>query len=131
MTDWRDQAACLGMDTETFFAPAGSQDRADAIAVCKSCTVPRECLQDALTVPWKEDRGIRGGLTEDARKKMRSPTPQPRESKSLPKQPRKTRREGCSAPGCGRPHWARGYCSSHYAMFRVQQVEAGTWQRLK
>jgi WhiB family redox-sensing transcriptional regulator len=68
--DWRDAAACLGEDPETFF-PIGNRSRdalLDATAaktVCAGCPVAVECLQDA------GEYGVWGGLTEDERRSLK------------------------------------------------------------
>jgi len=71
--EWRDQAACLGKDTELFF-PNGSTGPAleqieRAKAVCLGCAVASECLEWALQS--NENAGIWGGLTEDERHALR------------------------------------------------------------
>ncbi|MGH8902192.1 MAG: WhiB family transcriptional regulator [Egibacteraceae bacterium] len=71
---WRDQAACVGDDTERFF-PAGSTGAeaaahiAEAKAVCAGCKVSQQCLDYALTTGQHD--GIWGGLTEDERRSLR------------------------------------------------------------
>ena len=80
--DWRDLAACRGMATADFYS---RQERAQAraIAVCRSCPVALECLEDALAFEAGTKRdtyGIRGGMIAAdrialvrARKAQRSP----------------------------------------------------------
>lgn len=74
---WRDRAACIGTDTETFFAtaPRGShrydheeaaRDRAKR--VCRGCPVATECLEWAVE---HYEYGIWGGTDENDRKEMR------------------------------------------------------------
>jgi WhiB family transcriptional regulator, redox-sensing transcriptional regulator len=70
---WRDQAACLGLDTELFF-PTGATGRAldqleQAKAVCRSCAVATQCLDWALQT--NQDAGVWGGLSEDERRTLR------------------------------------------------------------
>lgn len=65
---WRSDAACLGMDAETFY-PYGTESPMPAKRVCRTCPVRRECLLDALAT--NEWQGIRGGLTETERKNLR------------------------------------------------------------
>lgn len=67
---WRTEAACLGMDTETFY-PYGTESPMPAKRVCRTCPVRRECLLDALAEPATIDLGIRGGLTEAERRQLR------------------------------------------------------------
>lgn len=70
-TDWRDQAACRGVDPDVFFPAAESGTAvyaahvAVAKTVCARCPVRAECLDEALTrIPY----GIAGGLTPDERR---------------------------------------------------------------
>lgn len=71
---WRDQAACIGDDTERFF-PAGSTGGeaaghiAEAKEVCASCKARQQCLDYALDKGQHD--GIWGGLTEDERRTLR------------------------------------------------------------
>jgi WhiB family transcriptional regulator, redox-sensing transcriptional regulator len=67
--DWRVRAACRHTEPELFF-PVQSSDKADtqaalAKAVCKACTVRRECLQFALAT--RQSDGIWGGMSERER----------------------------------------------------------------
>lgn len=71
--DWRESAACRGVDPELFFpvgdtGPALVQVEA-AKAVCRRCPVSAECLAFALTT--RQDAGVWGGLTEDERAALR------------------------------------------------------------
>ncbi|WP_433191090.1 WhiB family transcriptional regulator [Actinoallomurus sp. CA-150999] len=70
--DWRDHAACRGMDTELFF-PIGSSGPAlaqigQAKRVCAGCPVRIPCLGSALA---GGDVGVWGGTTEDERRALR------------------------------------------------------------
>jgi WhiB family transcriptional regulator, redox-sensing transcriptional regulator len=72
---WMLSANCLGR-TELFFAPDGSESRADrrfresnAKSVCNECVVRPECLSEALRSD--ERFGIWGGLTERERRSAR------------------------------------------------------------
>lgn len=68
--DWRDLAACHGMDPHLFFGPEeGREDRetrqlriANAKAICAGCPVRADCLDFA--VKTDPQPGIFGGLTE-------------------------------------------------------------------
>lgn len=68
-SDWRESAACFGMDQHVFFGPdegfekKGEQKRRIALAksICAGCPVRSECLSYALAI--KERCGIWGGLT--------------------------------------------------------------------
>lgn len=79
---WRDLAACRGMDTNLFYPRRGdSVGVARARAVCASCPVRQECLDDALATESPSDGGsatratvgVRGGLS--ARERIRLPRP--------------------------------------------------------
>lgn len=52
---WRDRAACIGIDTEIFFAtaPRGAhrRDGDSAKRVCRVCPVADECLEWAIEHP--------------------------------------------------------------------------------
>lgn len=68
MNDWRDRAACLGTDDDTFFPHEGDTDgAARAVAICDTCPVADQCLTEALTdegtLGARHRYGIRGGLT--------------------------------------------------------------------
>lgn len=70
---WRDRAACLDMDPETFF-PVGSTGPAlaqaeQAKAICAGCEVREECLDWAVRT--NQHDGIWGGKTEDERRSWR------------------------------------------------------------
>lgn len=72
-TNWRDQAACLGQDTERFY-PVGSTGRAveqaeEAKAICQAYPVATQCLEWALENNQHDD--IWGGKTEDERRSLR------------------------------------------------------------
>lgn len=56
---WRDQAACAGLDYDLFFGKGWS---GPAIETCQACPVTRQCLTDALTRSGRDQVGIRGGL---------------------------------------------------------------------
>lgn len=72
--DWQLEAACRGMDASTFFHPAGERagprDRriARAKAICRSCPVLAECLDQALRA--REPYGIWGGHSEQERAEL-------------------------------------------------------------
>jgi WhiB family transcriptional regulator, redox-sensing transcriptional regulator len=70
--DWRDHAACRGMDTELFF-PVGNSGPAlaqigQAKQICAGCLVRVSCLEWALA---HQDMGVWGGTTEDERRALR------------------------------------------------------------
>lgn len=68
MDDWRERAACLGMDTDVFFPGRGRNNARAALAVCYQCPVQQQCADHALTEP--ENFGIWGATTPDDRKRM-------------------------------------------------------------
>ena len=77
---WRDRAFCLGLDHDMFFPKRGESTRVSK-AICESCTVREECLEDAIM--RKEIAGIRGGKSKRERDKIAKergmkPKPQPR-----------------------------------------------------
>lgn len=64
MSDWRDDAACLGHPEpgDWFASPVGDPRRvARAVAVCEDCPVAMACLEFALAVD--ERWGVWGGFT--------------------------------------------------------------------
>ena len=65
--DWMDLAACKGLPNRVFFP----LDRryGGARAVCATCPVRQECLDDALALGAK--RGMFGGLTPSQRARLR------------------------------------------------------------
>lgn len=69
--DWRDRAACKGRNTDLFFRKPGTPEADAALLMCGTCPVRNQCLQDALSYEPQEDLGIRGGMTEGARRKLR------------------------------------------------------------
>ena len=67
--DWRDRAACSGMDTNLFY-PEKDESNDAAIAVCFGCPVRVTCLTHALTYP--ETHGVWGGTSEYQRASTRA-----------------------------------------------------------
>lgn len=64
---WQASAACTPADMHIMYGPDSETDRAraarekEAVAICATCPVTAECLEDALT---RDDRnGVWGGLT--------------------------------------------------------------------
>lgn len=79
MADWRQQAACRGIDTAVFFPETRKRDDyAAAMRICASCPVSDECLKDALRD--REKRGVWGGTTEQDRRRILRLTKQERVS---------------------------------------------------
>jgi WhiB family transcriptional regulator, redox-sensing transcriptional regulator len=71
--DWRDRAACIGMDSEFFF-PLGCTGAAldqveEAKAVCRRCPVITQCLEWAIETNQQD--GVWGGLSKDERRTLR------------------------------------------------------------
>ena len=66
--DWRTDALCAEVGGTIFFPPKGASAN-PARSICNRCAVVSECLTDAL----RDDRqvGIRGGLTERDRRRMK------------------------------------------------------------
>lgn len=68
MSDWYRRAACRGMDMAIFFPE--NAHYADALAVCATCPVTRECLESVL--PIENDLyGVFGGMTPKQREAVR------------------------------------------------------------
>jgi WhiB family redox-sensing transcriptional regulator len=67
---WREAAACAGLDDALFF-PVGEEDaKIDAAkAVCAACPVRDVCLQYAIATNQTE--GIWGGMTGAERRRLR------------------------------------------------------------
>ena len=70
---WQLRAACRGPDSSLFFPPSHFERKEEkefreerARAICKTCSVRRECLAYALRI--REPHGIWGGLNEVERK---------------------------------------------------------------
>lgn len=68
--DWRDSAACKGINPE-LMCPDNRDSDAVAIAksICASCVVCVECLDHAMST--RERFGVYGGLTERERMRLR------------------------------------------------------------
>nr|WP_093354164.1 WhiB family transcriptional regulator [Pseudonocardia ammonioxydans] len=67
---WREDAACIGLDTELFF-PVGYDVESTETPrrVCRGCPVRAECLADVLAVEDPARRfGISGGTTPSERR---------------------------------------------------------------
>lgn len=70
-TDWLPLANCRGESLGTFFPLTRSQlDARAAKEICRFCPVKNPCLEDALL--HGDEHGIRGGLTEEERREVRS-----------------------------------------------------------
>lgn len=68
---WQNHGACRDLPSEMFFHPDGERGPSrrnrenDALAICSSCPVMKQCRKQALAI--QEPYGIWGGLTEDDR----------------------------------------------------------------
>lgn len=68
--DWKQHAACRGMDASLFFPERGDTAPVRAAqAVCRTCPVAEECLSYAMAL--NEKFGIWGGTSERQRRAMR------------------------------------------------------------
>ncbi|GMQ98323.1 MAG: hypothetical protein BMS9Abin17_0830 [Acidimicrobiia bacterium] len=68
--NWRDQAACNGIDSDVFFPESESESASEAAkAICAECPVAQTCLQYALST--NQGAGVWGGLDEGERRRMR------------------------------------------------------------
>lgn len=68
--EWMDDAACNGMDGNTFFPERGENNKlASAKAICSRCLVKDECLNFAL----ENDiyHGVWGGMSGVERQRVR------------------------------------------------------------
>ena len=65
MNEWKERAACVGVDPDLFFDESRTRD---AIAVCLSCQVRKECFADV----WNNDppEGVWAGLTVAERRRV-------------------------------------------------------------
>lgn len=68
--DWISDAACRGMDTESFFLPPHDREARVALRVCAACPVRVDCLQDAYAT---DAYGVWGGTTERQRGRQTRP----------------------------------------------------------
>lgn len=61
---WRDNAACSTVSTSIFFATPKSPTVYQALSICKSCTVRKECFYESILYGYD---GIWGGATPEQR----------------------------------------------------------------
>ncbi|MEV3895393.1 WhiB family transcriptional regulator [Streptomyces anulatus] len=71
--NWRDDAKCIGTETELFFpvSSKGTPAKFQAMhmkELCRRCPVREQCLTHALT--YREDYGVWGGLDEEERTEL-------------------------------------------------------------
>jgi len=64
---WTAKAACRDLDTEIFF-PAAPEKETEALAICATCPVRAQCLEQALRD--REQYGIWGGTTPEQRRRI-------------------------------------------------------------
>lgn len=69
--EWRDSAACAGVDTALFFPDGGQHSGAHGKAICARCPVKADCLDYAMSQPGEHVWGIWGGTTAADRREMR------------------------------------------------------------
>lgn len=72
--EWRDRAACRGMDPDLFH-PVSGDDVVLAQAVCLGCSVTGECLDFALANGMST--GVWGGRSERQRRRLRHEAAKP------------------------------------------------------
>lgn len=69
-TRWWDQAACKTRPDLDWF-PGRGERMNEQRQVCAGCPVRRQCLDEALSMPFGEDLGIWGGLSIRERRQLR------------------------------------------------------------
>ena len=68
--EWKDDAACKGMDRNIFFPTIGyNQHSRAAIKICETCPVKRRCAEFAINN--KIAFGIWGGLNPNERQQLK------------------------------------------------------------
>lgn len=69
---WTAQALCakVGSPEDWSPHPSDTDTTAAAVEVCERCPVRERCLEDAMALPRLAEGTIRGGLTEDDRRKL-------------------------------------------------------------
>lgn len=93
--NWRQYAACKGMDPEVFFPDAGRNERVKKL--CDPCSVKAQCLEFArVTETPRLRHGIWGGTSANEREVMfDGKSPVIREVKPKPQPIRKPVRTSC------------------------------------
>lgn len=76
--DWHTQAACQGMDRETFFPEPGDVAQVNAAKqVCTGCPVRAACLADVMAWERPGHRyGVVGGLSAHERQQLHRANPE-------------------------------------------------------
>jgi WhiB family transcriptional regulator, redox-sensing transcriptional regulator len=68
--NWREDAACTGVDSDIFFPASEDEGASEAAkAICEQCPVREACLQYALAT--NQAAGVWGGLDAGERRRMR------------------------------------------------------------
>lgn len=67
MYDWREDAACLGIDTDCFY-PFQNESPEPAKRICGLCSVRSQCL--AYSLEMDDWNGIWGGMSEGERRRV-------------------------------------------------------------
>ncbi len=68
MSDWRSEAKCKSVDTQSFYDTEESVMKKQAAKYCPSCPVQNQCLYTAIVI--HEKHGVWGGLTPKQRKSL-------------------------------------------------------------
>jgi WhiB family redox-sensing transcriptional regulator len=66
--NWRQEAACRGLDTAIFF-PSTDAEAGPAKTICATCPVRDECLEWAIAT--RQEDGVWGGMTDNERRRLR------------------------------------------------------------
>lgn len=69
MNSWHDTAACLHHPLDLFFPTGNKPDYTAAKAICRTCPVREDCLNEALA--RRSTVGVFGGLTPGERQQLR------------------------------------------------------------
>lgn len=77
MSDWREAAACKGLDSDLFYPAKNFADNTkEAREICESCPVNKQCLE--VSVRNSEPFGIWAGLTNRQRRTLKQQRKQPK-----------------------------------------------------
>jgi WhiB family redox-sensing transcriptional regulator len=75
VSNWLERASCRGRDQSWWFAPLDSFEAQTARAVCRSCPVRAQCLDEALELEGEHAYGIRAALDPAQRRALRALRP--------------------------------------------------------